>query len=450
MAAVSSILYRLRYPLARQRWGRCQALAPGRMLGMLVLGFGWAGWLDLDGSVRLRVGAPGQAQVLRPEVRDPFLADPLTDNPRDPLLPTPTVDRPLSPLELFTLEQDLNQLAREAEALAAANDSEAAAALWLRELRLRRLLGLDAELAAIDRVAQRLRDSSATRELQLLSARLDQISPALGPEQREDRQRLERIAAIYTTLGNVEAAAELRRSLATAALDRGDTDDHQAQLEALAWLYADWFYFPEAAATYDELVELVANRGADQSGEDGVRFLVGQIENLEAAQQFEAALVAQQQLLLRYREEETRWPQMAGLQYAMATNYRRLGNLDWASQQYQIAYTNAITGQQLEIAAQTLRALADLYRQVDQWPDVDYLYQQLLAVERQALDAFGLMDAFDQIGQLYEQAENPAGARQAYEEGLALARQLRHRQDYFTNQIQRLSGDGWVDSRPHP
>ena len=427
----------------RQGRGRRPGLAPWRILGLLVLTFGWAGLIEVDDPIRLGVGVPAQAQALQSAVRDRFLADPLTDNPRDPLLPTPVVDRPLSPLELLALEQDLNPLAREAEALAEAGDADAAQDLWMREVRLRRVLGLDPELEAIDRVAQWLRDRSATEALQLLSMRLDHITPSLDWVQGEDRERLERIAPIYTTLGNVEAAAALRRTLANAALDRGDTEEHRAQLEALALLYAEWFYFPEAAATYGELVELGADQRADQRAEhqdnDRIRFLVGQIENLEFAQRFTDALAAQQQLLLRYREEEIRWPQVAGLQYAMATNYQRVGDLERASRQYQVAYTNAIEGEQFEIAAQTLRGLAHLYRQLEQWPDVDYLYQQLLAVERQALDAYGLMDTFDRLGQLYEYTNNPTGALQAYTEGLALAHQLHHRQDYFTEQVQRLS-----------
>lgn len=410
------------------------------MLSVLVLTLGGTGLLELGRPmIRLGLGSPALAQALPPEVRDRFLADPLTDDPRDPLLPTPTVDRPLSPLELLALEQALDQLAREAETLAETEDSEAAQELWMREVRLRRLLGLDAELEAIDRVAQWLRDRSATQALQLLSLRLDQITPSLDLAHHEDREQLERITAIYATLGSVETAANLRRSLANAALDRGDTQEHQAQLEALALLYAEWFYFPEAAATYGELVALVADHGAAHQQDDVIRFLVGQIENLDFAQKFEAALMAQQQLLERYRAEETRWNQVAGLQYAMAQNHLRLGDLESASRQYQVAYTNAIEGEQFEIAAQTLRGLADLYRQLEQWPDVDYLYQQLLAVERQALDAYGLMDTFDHLGQLYEQTDNPVGALQAYTEGLALAQQLHHRQDYFTEQIQRLS-----------
>lgn len=378
------------------------------------------------------------AQNLRPEVRDPFLADPLQDRPRDPLLPTPIVDRPLSPLELLALEQALDELALEAEALSAAGENEAALESWMREVRLRRVLGLDPELAAIDRVAQWLRETNATQEIQLLTARLAVIQAEFDIDQASDRDRLSAMADTYTTLGQVETAADLRRSLAEAALDRGDRAEHQAQLEALALIYDDWFYFPEAAATYGELVALAQAQGDEEAQ---IAFLQRQIYNLEQGQDWNGALAGQQQLLRLYNAEEERWPLVAAVQTQMAQHQRTLGDLEGASRQYQTAYSNAIARQQFEVSAEALRGLASLYQDLGRLPDVDYLYQQLILVERQAMNAYGLMDTFDQLGQLYELAEDPQRARLAYEEGLILATQLRHRQDYFATQIQRLTAE---------
>ncbi len=376
------------------------------------------------------------AQALRPEVRFPFLADPLADVPRDPLLPTPPVARPLSPLEQYTLEQDLDQLAAQAEALAQSGDTQAALDLWIREVRLRRLLGVDRELAAIDRVALRLRDFNATEPLQLLSVRLDVIEPTLDINAPADLPRLEGMASTYATLGDVEAATALRQRLAERALATGDRTEHQTQLELLASLYADWFDFDQAAETYGELVQLAQTNGVL---EDEVRFLRAHINNLEQAQQFELALTAQQRLLTIYSSTEALWPLVAELQHRMAQNHRQLGDLDTASRQYQAAYTNAISNQQFDVAAEAIRTLASLYRELERWPDVDYLYQQLLLVEREAINAYGLMDTFDQLGQLYEQSGDPESALLAYREGLILARQLGHRQAYFEEQIKRLS-----------
>jgi hypothetical protein len=397
------------------------AIVPGLVMGSLGSGF---------------TAPPVQAQALRPEARFPFLADPLADVPLDPLLPRPPVPRPLSPLELYTLEQDLDQLAGQAEALVQADQPDEALEIWIREVRLRRLLGLDPELAAIDRVAQRIRDLNATEERQLLSARLAVIQADLVIDVPRDRDRLAAMASTYATLGDGEAATALRQALAEAALARGDGADYQAQLEILASLYADWFYFPQAAATYGTLVQLAQAQAAQA---DEIRFLNRQIDNLEQAQQLEVALAAQQQLLALYSGNEALWPLVAVLQHQIAQNHRTLGNLNAASSQYQAAYTNAIATQQFNVAAEAIRDLATLYRQLERWPDVDYLYQQLLLVEREAINAYGLMETFDQLGQLYELTGNPETALRAYREGLILANQLRHRQAYFEGQINRLT-----------
>ncbi|MBW4482570.1 MAG: hypothetical protein KME14_08505 [Tildeniella torsiva UHER 1998/13D] len=375
------------------------------------------------------------AQALRPEIRFPFLADPLQDNPLDPLLPPrPTVPRPLSPLELYALEQELDQLALEATALDEAGELEAARLLWRREIRLRRLLGIEAELAAIGRVGQVLRDRNATPDLQLYAVRLDEIRTDLALP--EDSDRLEGMATTYEVLGAVDAAAEIRRDLADAALLGGNGAEHRRQLNALATLRADWFYFPEAAQVYGELVALAQ---ADGSREDEIRYLGLQAENLEQAQEFVGAIALQQRLLTLYQGDETLWPQIAPLQHRVANNYRTLGDLDTASRQYQIAYTNAIEQQQLEVAAIAIHDLAEIYKTLGRWADVGYLYEQLLVVEQQAHSAYGLMAAYDQLGQVHEQLGATPSALAAYREGLVLARVLGTQQAYFEEQIARLT-----------
>ncbi|MBW4463788.1 MAG: hypothetical protein KME47_26620 [Nodosilinea sp. WJT8-NPBG4] len=374
------------------------------------------------------------AQALRPEIRFPFLADPLQDNPLDPLLPPrQTVPRPLSPLELYALEQELDQLALEAVALDEAGELEAARLLWRREIRLRRLLGIEAELAAIGRVGQVLRDRNATPDLQLYALRLNEIRADLTLP--DDGDRLEGMAASYEVLGDVDAAAEIRRDLADAALLGGNVAEHRRQLDALAVLRADWFYFPEAAQVYGELVALAQTAG---NHDDELRYLGLQAENLEQAQDFAGAIALQQRLLTLYQSDASLWPQIAALQHRVANNYRTVGDLDTASRQYQIAYTNAIEQQQLEVAAIAINDLAEIYKTLGRWADVGYLYEQLLLVEQQAHSAYGMMAAYDQLGQVHEQLGATPSALAAYREGLVLARVLGTQQTYFEEQIARL------------
>lgn len=376
------------------------------------------------------------AQALRPEIRFPFLADPLLDDPLDPLLPNPPVPRPLSPLELSQLAADLNGLALEAAALVEAGELDEARRIWRREIRLRRLLGVEQELAAIDRVGLVLRDRTATQDLQLYALRLDELRADL--ELPADGDLLNRMAATYVILGDVEAAAEIHRSLADGAADRGDTAEYRRQLTTLATLRADWFNFPEAAAVYGELVTLAQAAGDAAAERD---YLQRQADNLVQAQDFEGAIARQQQLLSQYQSDDTLWPQIAPLQYQLAQNYRTLGDLDTASRQYQAAYTNAIDQSQLEVAAAAITELADLYKGLGRWADVSYLYEQLLLVEQQSHSAYGMMNTYDQLGQVHEQLGATPSALAAYREGLVLARVLGSRQAYFEAQIARLTED---------
>ncbi|TVQ11547.1 MAG: hypothetical protein EA368_05400 [Leptolyngbya sp. DLM2.Bin27] len=374
------------------------------------------------------------AQVLRPELRFPFLADPLQDQPRDPLLPSPPVPRPPSPLELYDLEQALNQLALEAAALDQAGELADARQLWRREIRLRRLLGIEPELAAIDRVGRVLRDRTATQDLQLYTVRLDEIRAELTLP--ADRDRLAAMAATYVVLGAVEAAAEIHRALADAALQSGDRTELRQQLETLAGLQADWFNFPEAAQVYGELVALAA---ADPLRDGEIRYLGLQADNLEQAQDLAGAIARQQRLLTLYQADTSLWPQIAPLQHRVAHNYRTLGDLDTASRQYQAAYSNAIDQGQLEVASNAIADLAEIYQTLGRQADVVYLYEQLLLVFQQAHSAYGMMAAYDQLGQVHEQLGATPSALAAYREGLVLARVLGTRQAYFEAQIARLT-----------
>lgn len=408
--------------------------------------FAIAAFLASGGSLMLPL--PSLAQLLLPEVRNAFLSDPLDDDPLDPLLPELPIRRPLSPLEKYQLEQDLDQLAVLAETIAAGDEAavppDSGEALpdpidlWMREVRLRRLLGLDQELQAIRRVAQWMRDRAATRELQLLVARLREIQAALDPAISADRTRLVELAEIYAILGEVEDAAVIRRALANQALAVGDDEEFQEQLEILANLQAAWFYFNDAAATYEELLELAQ---LEPERDNEIRYLRAQSHNLEQAQEFESAIGAQQRLLDIYNAAEPFWPLVPPLQHDVAENYRALGDINEASRYFQSAYSNALRQSQLNIAAGAIRALADLYRALERWEDVRYLYDQLILVERRANNAFGLMEAFDSLGQLYEQLEQPDQALVAYREGLVMARSIDHREGYFEAQIARLVGE---------
>jgi len=122
------------FPLIWRRW-------------LLAIALAATGWAALPALVWAQ---------LSPVLTEQFLSDPEFSEPRDPLLPDLPIERPLSPLEKLALAAELDALAAEAEALFLAGQTEAAFATWMREVRLRRILGYEAELEAIQRVGLRV------------------------------------------------------------------------------------------------------------------------------------------------------------------------------------------------------------------------------------------------------------------------------------------------------
>lgn len=379
--------------------------------------------------------APSLAQALRAEVRDPFLADPLLDRPRDPLLPMPSVSRPLSPLEEVQLEAELNALNERAFTLLQAGQEDEAFDVWIREVRLRRLFGLAQELTAIQRVGQQAWAAGRTEEVQLLTTRLQVIRDQIEANQPLDQGLLRETAIGFEILGEPNNAIALYRQLADLALAEGDAPRHLLYLQSVAQLQDQWLIFADAAVTYRQLALLVQNQ---QGSAVGIPYLQRAIRNYEQARQFEPAIAVQQELMALYEAQGIR-DLVPGLQRAIARNYQSLNNPDAASRYYQASYTNAITLEQFDVASQVTEELAELYRSLNRFEDVLYLYQQRLLVARQSYDAYGLMDSFDQIGQTYEQLGQPEQAVDAFREGLVLATHLRHQQDYFREQVQRLA-----------
>lgn len=385
--------------------------------------------------VALVAPAPILAQALPPEIRDTFLADPLQDTPRDHLLPDPPVARPLSPLEKVQLDADLNDLDQRASALWADRQAEAAIELWMREVRLRRILGLDTELATIQRVGQRVWEAGQTQEIQLLTLRLRQIQAQLATPDPTNLEHWESLATVFEILGEPVDAIAAYQQLAAVAQANGEGDRYLTYLEQIGGLQTAWFFFPDAAMTYQQLAQLALARTDPAAS---IPYLRQAITSHEQAQQFQAAAVTQQNLLNIY---ETLGLQsfIPQLQQQIADNYRILGEIEAASEYYQVAYTGAILLKQFAVAHQSVQSLIDLYRAQDRWPEVIYLYEQLILVDQKSYNAYGIMATFAQLGLLYEDLEEPEQALMAFREGLVLARHLNYQEAFFLERIEQLS-----------
>jgi len=372
---------------------------------------------------------------LSPVLRDQFLSDPELTEPRDPLLPELPVVRLLSPLEKSALAEALDDLAAEAAQLFLEGQTEEAFQAWMREVRLRRILGYEAEIAAIQRVGLRAWENSRATETQLLTLRLREIQTELLSQEPLDIELLEDVAATFEVLRDVDSAIAVYETLVVRAAQAGNQVERLRLLENLASLRENWFRFDAAAETYQTL--LTSLGGGSDGGTRRVAYLQGIIRNYEDAGELPSAIDYQRRLVRQY-EQMTQPRPIPPVTLAIARNYRALGNLSQAQTFYSTTYSAALTLGQTDVASEALQDLAEIYLAQGKSEDVLYLYRQRLAVERLSYNGYGLMQTFGKLGEFFEEQGDPDAAIAAYKEALILAEHLNYRDAFFELRLQQL------------
>lgn len=423
-----------------------------------------------------QVGLPAQAQQVSPERRNAFLSDPLTAAPRDPLLPVLAVDRAYSPLELSELTRQLNRLNQNAQQLLANGQPEEAFELWLREVRLRRVLGPAEEFVAIRRVAAIAWEQQRAVAVQLLTLRTREIWQTVGaalthfsdeaanadesdadesvetlgqdppeslagnPEQilvagdrASDAALLQSLAQTFAILRDIDSSVEVYQQLIS--LTVAQNGDATPQQKELADLHLDWFQFAAAADVYLALLKEARATGNQALETD---FLKRLVYSYQQADSLTNAVRAQTDLLGIYQAQGDE-EKLPGLLVAIAQNYRTLNQPSNAITYYRSAYSVAQRFEQFSISAQVLKDLGLLYETLALNDEALGAYNLLVPVEQQAYNNYGIMNAYDSIGQLHRKQGNDFEALQAFEKALVIANRLGIQEDYFIEQIRSVT-----------
>ncbi|MEO0709039.1 MAG: hypothetical protein AAF050_25730, partial [Cyanobacteria bacterium J06649_5] len=91
------------------------------------------------------------------------------------------------------------------------------------------------------------------------------------------------------------------------------------------------------------------------------------------------------------------------------------------------------------ISAQVLKDLGLLYETLALNDEALGAYNLLVPVEQQAYNNYGIMNAYDSIGQLHRKQGNDFEALQAFEKALVMANRLGIQEDYFIEQIRSVT-----------
>jgi tetratricopeptide (TPR) repeat protein len=371
---------------------------------------------------------------------DKFPPDPLEITKPDPLLPA--TERPLTAEEQTQLAAALDTLNAQAAAQLKAGNSTAAFDLWNRELRLRRALGLLAEVKALGRVGSTAWGENQASEVQVITKRLQAIDKQVKAQPIPDLAVWKALGQAYEQVRSPGLALNAYQQILTQVRQQGDPAAETATLNTIAQLHSSWFDFAKAAATYQELLTLTQTQSNTASPAQKRQQQVAYLQELayiyEKAKQPEQAIAIQQQLVNLYQNEKD-LSQVPALKQAIAANYQALGQLDQAEQTYKEGYALAQSLQQLYNASESLQQLGDLYRTNNKLEDALRVYEFLVSVEQQSYNLYGMMNTYDQVGQINLARKAYPQALEAFQKGLELAQQLKYQEAYFAQQIEQVT-----------
>ena len=370
---------------------------------------------------------------------DKFPPNPLEITINDPILPNLPNKRELTATELQKLRTDLDGLNQEAQMTIQREDKKKAFEIWNRELRLRRFLGTLSEVEALSRVGEIAWNQNEREEVRYISKRLQVIQSEMEKQKNTDLQLWKSLGTAYQKIRIPKLGVLVYEQILILVKAQKDVSMEIETLKNIGELHLSWFDYSQAANTYQKLLNLAINQG-DKNNE--LEYLEQLTYIYAQAKQPQAAIDILNQLVQIYINQQN-LNQIPALKLAIATNYESLAkentNLkQQAFDNYQEAYTSAWQLEQYARAGEALEKLIAFYRSEKQIDAALQTGKILIETQTLANNFYGLMLAYDEIGNLYLERQEYAQALTAFEKGLAMAKQLKYQEAYFTQQIEKL------------
>ncbi|MEG4813398.1 tetratricopeptide repeat protein [Microcoleus sp. K5-D4] len=404
----------------------------------------------------LCAGSIASAQTNPPGL-DQFSPNPLEITTPDPLAPA---SESLSSTQRDELTAALEELNLEAAAKLQAGDGAGAFEIWFRELRLRRYLGPAAEIAALSRVGSVAWSNGKNLELQLITKRLQAIQKEVKSQVPLNTELLPVFAAAFQQVRAKGPTVEVYQEILENARQNQDILAEGQILKAIALIHVNWLSYDKAAPVYEELATLIQENRALFAANSAVPTSAVVAGNGAPPQPVTPPTEVDTLRQLAYVYQQSKQPLKAiaareklasvyvnlqnpsaipPLKIAIASDYQTIGQINLAAQYYQEAYNLAVPIQQYAQASEALDKLALLYRAQKQWEQTLRIYQMQLLLEERAYNFYGLMNAYDNIGQVYQEMKAYDKALESYQKGLDVAKKLGHRQEYFAKKIQKVN-----------
>jgi tetratricopeptide (TPR) repeat protein len=379
------------------------------------------------------------AKEKRIEDLDKFPPNPLEITITDPLLTNLPDKRQLTLTELQKLKTDLDGLNQEAQITLQGGDKKKAFEVWNRELRLRRYVGTLSELEALSRVGEIAGNQNEREEVQYISQRLQVIQREIAKQKSADLQLWKSLGKAYEKIRLPKLGILAYEQVLILVKQQKDLSGEIETLNNIGELHLSWFDYPQAANIYQKLLALAINQG-DKTNELGYLQQLAYIYT--RGKQTQSAIDILNKLAQVYTREQN-LDKIPALKLAIAANYESLAqenpNLkQLAFDNYQAAYTTAWQLEQYARASEALEKLIAFYRSQKQVDSALQTSKILIQTQTLANNFYGLMSAYDQVGNIYLERREYAQALTAFQKGLEIAQQLKYQESYFTKQIEKL------------
>ncbi len=358
--------------------------------------------------------------------------NPLKVNVQDNLLPNNNQN--LTEAQKEELRLSLAKLNDDAKTqLELGNDNEAFN-IFYRQLRLTRFLGIREEVEAITEVAQIAWDKSRVDDISFLTERLSLLESENTQNNVLNSRLLDIFFKGYQALGNIDKSINIQQQIVINSRSSRFQEPLIDHLETLGNLYFSKFDYFSAKPIYEELLTI------SEDSKSYVRQTIylqrlsqinGRLLNLENALEYKKQLV-------NTHVQNERFRAIPLVQIAIANDYKSIDNPTESGNYYQEAFNLAWSLGQYAIAGDALKGLGKLYQDYGELNSALQIYQELIKVEEQSYNFYGLMETYEQIGTIYQLQNNSQEARRSFVKALQIAQQLQYRENDFIQKIEQL------------
>jgi tetratricopeptide (TPR) repeat protein len=356
----------------------------------------------------------------------------------DPLIPAGYGKRELSAFEIARIEREIKHLEETATRELEQGNEDQAFDLWYRRLKLARAINTEVEIEALGKIGAIAWQSNRAWDLRNIANRLIAIDQEISVANAAPKL-LQSLATAYEQVRYLEQAIAIYQQILLENKQQKNLVAEAANLTTLGKLYIAQFNYPSAAKTYQELLTLAdAKPSSHQFDLNQVNSYLSTLSDLyDRTGQTQAAIITRKRLIGNYTASK-KLEGVAGLQLAIAQNYATLNQAQQAKDAYQQAVTLATAQQQLAIALDALDYLGKLYRNEGQEQEAIATFTQLLEIQQQSYNDYGLINTYETLGKIYLASGQKQLAKHYFQQALDLAQTLNYKVEYFKRQIANL------------